>query len=202
MLSSVLPRLRCLGFRAGERILRILFLNSARKDSQILCTHSYISAFTRISIHTHQHSHTHRSPHHPLPAIPSHPAVITMSQSRTPQPSQGSSRPSIPYVPPPNPLAPTPVPPDTNGYHGNPQKRVCRVVFSKPSQGGLSIITVQEIDGKGDLPGQGRTMDLVADSSKSEGRSWHPFISTVNLEFVPIGPDGSGLFGLGWIRRN
>ena len=127
-----------------------------------------------------------------LSATSSHYTVITMSQSRIPQPSQGSSRSYTPNIPPPNRASAS-----TTSFHGPPVTRVGRVVFYNPNQGGRPMITVMEMDGQGEFPGHGRTMDLVDDSTRNGGTPWRIFTSTITITFVPTGPYS---YGIDWSR--
>ena len=119
--------------------------------------------------------------------------VISMSQSRIPQPSQGSSRTHTASQPPTNPTSA-----NTTSYHGNPISRVCKVVFRNPNAEGGPTITVQADDQLGDLPGEGPTMDLYDDPSKNEGKPWVILISTIDVEFTPI---GGGQYGIDYNRH-
>lgn len=59
------------------------------------------------------------------------------------------------------------------------------------------MITVMEMDGRGEFPGHGRTIDLVDDSTRNGGIPWRILTSTITVTFVPTGPYS---YGIDWSR--
>ena len=165
-----------------------------RKNSTCSFSSSYPRSTNSRILYTKFKTLTRKYPHFIFPHrtnLHNKPPNTRMSQSSISQPSQGTSR---TYVPPPrrpqNPASANPT-----GYRGDPITRVCRVVFRNPDQ---ELITVQECDGRGDLPDEGPTMDLYDDPGKNEGRPWYPGRSIVDMTFYPTGGNN---YGNDWVRR-